>query len=115
MGTAAVTADTATVTETRVAERRTTGGRRSNTPAKESRPSLVRGNGRQAFRGNGRQAFRGNHGQGGYYESDQRYSNGRGGYAERDQYWGRNGGYAEFDSWSNNGRGNGRGYGSGYG
>merc|ERR1711865_880819 len=60
-------------------------------------------------RGNGRQAFRGNHGQGGYYESDQRYSNGRGGYAERDQYWGRNGGYAEFDSWSNNGRGNGRG------
>merc|ERR1712028_307518 len=33
-----------------------------------------RGNGRQAFRGNGRQAFRGNHGQGGYYESDQRYS-----------------------------------------
>merc|ERR1711865_107483 len=35
-------ADTATVTETRVAERRTTGGRRSNTPAKESRPSPVR-------------------------------------------------------------------------
>merc|ERR1711865_363618 len=34
--------DTATVTETRVAERRTTGGRRSNTPAKESRPSPVR-------------------------------------------------------------------------
>merc|ERR1711865_108587 len=34
---------------------------------------------------------------------------------ERDQYWGRNGGYAEFDSWSNNGRGNGRGYGNGYG
>merc|ERR1711865_243597 len=74
----------------------------------------VRGNGRQRARGNGR-GRRGNHGQGGYYESDQRYSNGRGGYAERDQYWGRNGGYAEFDSWSNNGRGNGRGYGNGYG
>merc|ERR1711865_741370 len=41
--TATVTADTATrVTVTRVAERRTTGGRRSNTPAKESRPSPVR-------------------------------------------------------------------------
>merc|ERR1711865_831208 len=41
--TAAVTVDTATrVTVTRVAERRTTGGRRSNIPAKESRPSPVR-------------------------------------------------------------------------
>merc|ERR1711865_1147817 len=41
--TAAVTADTATrVTVTRVAERRTTGGRWSNTPVKESRPSPVR-------------------------------------------------------------------------